>query len=70
MGPEGLQALHSDVLMIPQAAVWIWFGIAWLFIVAVVLSRWRAREKADAAETERVLEGLLHDRTGEYIYDA
>lgn len=37
------------------AAYWTWFGIAWLFIAAVLLSRWYAREHRDAEATEEAL---------------
>lgn len=37
----------------------VWFGIAWLFIAAVLLSRWYAREHRDAEATE---EALKHTR--------
>jgi len=53
--------------------------IAWCFTAAaflgfvwacVLLTRWHNREERNAAETERVLNGLLHDRTNDHIYDA
>lgn len=55
--------------MIPQAAIWLWFGIAWLFIVAVLLSRWFRREHVDQKATEAALKRCKPDTTGNYIYD-
>jgi hypothetical protein len=40
------------------------------FVFPICFAYWRAREKADAAETARVLDGLLHDTTHQYEQDA
>jgi len=55
--------------MIPQAAIWIWFGVAWLFILAVLFKRWHAREKADQAATEERLERTKAHVGDEYWWD-
>lgn len=56
--------------MIPQAAVWLWFGIAWVFILAVLLKRWYHREHVEADATEAALKRCKADTTGEHIWDA
>ena len=52
----------------------IFLGACWLFLFAVIgsiaLRCWHERERRDAAETARVLNTLLHDRTNDHIYDA
>jgi hypothetical protein len=47
----------------------VWTVAAWAFLVLVLLKRWRERERHDAAETEKVLDRLLHDKTNDHIYD-
>ena len=42
-----------------QAEVWIWFGVAWLFLLAVLFKRNSEREHRDAEATE---EALKHTR--------
>lgn len=56
--------------MIPQAAIWIWFGIAWLFILAVLFKHWYRREHLEKAATEAELKRCKADTSGEHIYDA
>lgn len=47
-----------------------WFFVISVFVAPVLLVRWKAREKADAAETDRVLKGLLHDQSHRWEQDA
>jgi hypothetical protein len=51
----------------------LFLGCCWLFLFAVIgsiaLNTWRRREAADAAETQRVMDSLLHDTTNLHIYD-
>lgn len=60
---------YGDRIM-SAAMAWTWFGVAWLFIVAVLLSRWFARERADQKATEAELKRCKADTTGEHIWDA
>lgn len=53
-----------------QVGAWIWFGVAWAFIFAVMLKRWFARERRDAAHTRAVMNDLGHDTSGAHIWDA
>ena len=52
----------------------IWLAVCWLFLVAVVgsiaLAYWRERERKDAAETQRVMDSLLSDKTHTHELDA
>ncbi len=52
------------------AAYWVWFGIAWLFVAAVLLSRWYAREHREQEATEKALKNTRYDTSGEHIFDA
>ena len=52
------------------AAYWTWFGIAWLFLAAVLLSRWYAREHRDAEATEEALKHTRQSTSDEHIWDA
>lgn len=52
------------------AAYWTWFGIAWLFIAAVLLSRWYAREHRDAEATEEALNRTRQTTDDSHIWDA
>lgn len=56
--------------MIPQAAIWCWFGIAWIFILAVLLKHWYRREHEEAAQTRVVMDSLLSDHTHQHEQDA
>jgi len=56
--------------VIPQAAVWIWFGVSWLFVLAVLLSRWFRREHVDQKATEAELKRCKADTTNDHIFDA
>jgi hypothetical protein len=57
-----------------------WLGIAWnvaaiwfllsLFVFPVLYARWRRRERADAAETTRVLRLLKTDTSIDHRWDA
>ena len=53
-----------------QAGVWTWFGIAWLFLAAVLLSRWYAREHRDAEATEEALKHTRQNTSHQYEQDA
>ena len=55
--------------MIPQAAIWAWFGIAWFFLLAVLFKHWRARESRDKAATQAALKSCKSDTTGDHIWD-
>jgi cbb3-type cytochrome oxidase subunit 3 len=46
------------------------FFLISFFVFPILYAYWRAREKADAEETARVLNGLLHDTTHAYEQDA
>lgn len=52
------------------AAYFLWFGVAWVFLIAVLLKHWRSRERADKEATEKMLASTRHDTSGEHIYDA
>lgn len=52
------------------AAYWVWFGIAWLFLAAVLLSRWYAREHRDAKATEEALKRTRRSTDNSHIWDA
>ena len=52
------------------AAYWVWFGVAWLFIAAVALSRWHASERRDADATEAALRGTRQNTSHQYEMDA
>lgn len=56
--------------MIPQALVWTWFGVAWLFLAAVAYSRWRAREHRDQQATEEALDRTRQHIGSDHIWDA
>jgi len=56
--------------MIPQAAVWIWFGAAWVFILGVLIKRWCHREHAAKAATKEALERCKSDTSHRYEMDA
>lgn len=53
-----------------HVAAWLWFGIAVLFILAVMFSRWREREHSDQAETERQLAKTRPHVGDSHIWDA
>lgn len=46
------------------------FSLLCVFVLPQLFAYWRAREKADAAETERVLDALHQDTTNDHIFDA
>lgn len=46
------------------------FFLVSVFVFPISFAYWRKREKADAAETDRVLKGLLHDTSHAYEQDA
>lgn len=52
------------------AAYWIWFGVAWLFVFAVLLKRWYHREHLEKAATEEALRSCKADTSGDHIWDA
>lgn len=52
------------------AAYWVWFGIAWLFLAAVLLSRWYAREHRDAKATEEALKRTRQNTSHLHEQDA
>lgn len=61
--------------MAGQIAGFLWtvaalFFLFCVFVLPVVFAYWRAREKADAARTREVLDGLLHDHSHAYEQDA
>lgn len=56
--------------MIPQAAVWTWFGIAWLFLAAVFFKHWYHREHVERDATEAALKRCKADTTHQYEQDA
>jgi uncharacterized membrane protein len=56
--------------MIPQAAVWIWFGAAWVFILGVLIKRWYHREHVAKAATDEALKRCRSDTSGDHIWDA
>jgi len=47
-----------------------WFFVISVFVLPVVMSYWRAREKRDAERTAQILDSLLHDTTHQYEQDA
>ncbi len=51
------------------AMAWTWFGIAWLFLAAVLLSRWYAREHRDAEATEEALKHTRQTTDDSHIWD-
>lgn len=60
--------------MLGRIAEFLWMVAFWAFlllafIVPIALSYWRAREKAAAAETQRVLETLGFDTTHDHEQD-
>jgi hypothetical protein len=52
------------------AAYWIWFGIAWIFILAVLFKHWYARERRDAEATEAELSRTRTSTDTSHIWDA
>lgn len=56
--------------MIPHIAVWVWFGVAWAFILAVIFKRWFHRERVDQARTEEALKRTKPATDDEHIWDA
>lgn len=55
--------------MIPTAAYYLWFGLSWLFILAVLFKRWRARESRDKVATQAALKSCKADTSGDHIFD-
>lgn len=60
----------TALVTIGQVGGWIWFAVAWVFILAVAFKRWRARERRDAARTKEILKATRYDTTGAHIWDA
>lgn len=53
-----------------QVGAWVWFGISWLFILAVVLKRWRERERRDQIATDKALKNTRRSTDNSHIWDA
>jgi hypothetical protein len=54
-------------------ALWtltFWFLLISFFVLPVIFSYWRAREKAEQAATDATLKKLLHDQTHQFEQDA
>jgi hypothetical protein len=49
-------------LLAAQVGYWVWFGVAWVFILAVLFKHWFKRERRDQAATDDAL-----NRTRPYI---
>lgn len=47
----------------------VWLAAAWVFAAAVLLKRWRQRERMEAAHTKRVMGSLTSDTTNAHIFD-
>ena len=52
------------------AATWIWFGVAWAFLLAVIFKHWFAREHRDADATEQALSRTRRSTDDSHIWDA
>ena len=52
------------------AATWLWFGIAWIFLLAVIFKHWFAREHRDAEATEEALSRTRRTAGHEFEQDA
>lgn len=48
----------------------VWFFIVSVFVFPITLSYWRHNERLRAEQTEKTLESLGYDTSGNYIYDA
>ena len=53
--------------MIGQIGAWVWFLIAWAFILAVLFKRWHDREHRDQKATEQALK-RTRQRVGDDHY--
>lgn len=53
-----------------QIAAWVWLGIAWLFILAVLFKGWHARQRRDQAATEEALSRTRRSTDNSHIWDA
>lgn len=47
-----------------------WFFLISFFVLPVIFSYWRARERAEQAATDATLKKLLHDQTHQFEQDA
>lgn len=52
------------------AAYWLWFGVSWVFILAVLFKAWFARERRDAEATEQELKRTRQHVGDDYYWDA
>lgn len=55
--------------MIPHAALWLWFGVTWLFVLAVLFKHWYHREHVERDATEAALKRCKADTTNDHIFD-
>ena len=52
------------------AAYWLWFGVSWVFILAVLFKAWFARERRDAEATEQELKRTAPPAPVDHRWDA
>jgi hypothetical protein len=48
----------------------VWFFVLSVLVLPVVMTYWRHNEKKRAEQTEKTLQSLGFDTSGEHIYDA
>jgi hypothetical protein len=53
-----------------RAAEWAYFAVAWIFILLVLLKRWRAREHRDQKATDAALASTRHHVGDDHYWDA
>lgn len=53
-----------------HVAAWLYFGIAWSFILLVLFKRWRARERREQIATEKALQNTRRATGHQYEMDA
>lgn len=56
--------------MTGHIAAWAYFVLAWVFILGVLLKRWRERERRDQAATEAELKRTRPHVGNDRIWDA
>jgi len=57
-------------LIAAQVGYWVWFGVAWVFIVAVLFKHWFRREHRDQAATDDALARTRPHQGDDHWWDA